>query len=244
MDAIRNNKKLRAIVIAVGVVLLLLALNAVANRVSYPYVKAKAVTYLSHKYDAKRSEFELVDYRHAGTYWDSSRDEFFQFLAWRDFAFEFEYKGREFFVNRSDGKFYDDYQLEDVEIWCTQWLQENVDSRITGIDISSRELLYYAINSERGIDYIITKDDTEEFLNTYSFIDNDNDNENGFPLYVFFYDDSINISNKLENQEGMNGILNAHLNLDSRVSSEYSSTPVTKQELKSDWYEWVFQIRT
>lgn len=235
MDAIRNNKKLRAIVIAVGVVLLLLALNAVANRVSYPYVKAKAVTYLSHKYDAKRSEFELVDYRHAGTYWDSSRDEFFQFLAWRDFAFEFEYKGREFFVNRSDGKFYDDYQLEDVEIWCTQWLQENVDSRITGLYLSHKEMLNYTNNCNKGNDYVITIDDTEEFLNSYSL-----NTEESYFASISFYDDSINKSNKLEIQEEMWDILHAHLNLDRRVRADYSTIPTTKRESKSDVYEWEF----
>ena len=239
MDAIRNNKKLRAIVIAMGVVLLLLALNAVANKVSYPYVKARAVTYLSHKYDAKRSEFELVDYRHAGTYWDSSRDEFFQFLAWDDFAFEFEYKGREFFVNRSDGKFYDDYQLEDVEIWCTQWLQENVDSRITGINISEEELLNYAINSERGTDYVITKDDTEEFLNTYSF-----NPDGGYLMSIYFYDDSINSSNELEIQEEMRSVLHEKLNLNKSVKATYTQKTITKREGKAYHGEWGFMMRT
>lgn len=225
MDAIRNNKKLRAIVIAVGVVLLLLALNAVANKVSYPYVKARAVTYLSHKYDAKRSEFELVDYRHAGTYWDSSRDEFFQFLAWRDFAFEFEYKGREFFVNRSDGKFYDDYQLEDVEAWCTQWLQENIDKNIIGINLNILFVNRYYDNVGKKYSEQIQKDDVFDMMNNPDF-------------HVWVYcksEDNSNIST-----EELTDKLNKRLNSSKSIRVDDSKYRVTRRDYKSDMTNWAY----
>ena len=225
MDAIRNNKKLRAIVIAVGVVLLLLALNAVANRVSYPYVKAKAVTYLSHKYDAKRSEFELVDYRHAGTYWDSSRDEFFQFLAWRDFSFEFEYNDRRFFVNRFRGKFCDDYQLEDMEIWCTQWLQENIDTNIIGINLNILFVNRYYDNVGKKYSEQIQEDDVFDMMNNPDF-------------HVWVYcksEDNSNIST-----EELTDKLNKRLNSSKSIRVDDSKYRVTRRDYKSDMTNWAY----
>ena len=225
MDAIRNNKKLRAIVIAVGVVLLLLALNAVANKVSYPYVKARAVTYLSHKYDAKRSEFELVDYQHAGTYWDSSRDEFFQFLAWRDFSFEFEYNDRRFFVNRFRGKFCDDYQLEDMEIWCTQWLQENIDKNIIGINLNILFVNRYYDNVGKKYSEQIQKDDVFDMMNNPDF-------------HVWVYcksEDNSNIST-----EELTDKLNKRLNSSKSIRVDDSKYRVTRRDYKSDMTNWAY----
>ena len=225
MDAIRKNKKLRAIVIAVGVVLLLLALNAVANKVSYPYVKARAVTYLSHKYDAKRSEFELVDYRHAGTYWDSSRDEFFQFLAWRDFSFEFEYNDRRFFVNRFRGKFCDDYQLEDMEIWCTQWLQENIDKNIVGINLNILFVNRYYDNVGKKYSEQIQEDDVFDMMNNPDF-------------HVWVYcksEDNSNIST-----EELTDKLNKRLNSSKSIRVDDSKYRVTRRDYKSDMTNWAY----
>ena len=134
-------------------------LSKAADKICYPYVKAKAVAYLCKKYDAKITDFKLIDSRHAGTYWDSSRDELFQFLAWKDFAFEFEYNGRKFFVNRNDGKFYDDYQLEDIENWCTEWLQKNIDENIVGIELIIDNYFNYIANCDKSNNYVLTKSD-------------------------------------------------------------------------------------
>ena len=115
-------KRVAAAIIIVIAAVLCIGIGVSADKVIYPCAKAKAVEYLCDKYDADKSEFKLVDHRNAGAYWDASKDEFFQHLAWKDFAFEFEYNGKNFYVNRCNGKFFDDYQLDDIELWCTEWL--------------------------------------------------------------------------------------------------------------------------
>ena len=72
--------------IGIKIISVLICLNVVsfplskaADKICYPYVKAKAVAYLCKKYDAKITDFKLIESRHAGTYWDSSRDELFSF---------------------------------------------------------------------------------------------------------------------------------------------------------------------
>lgn len=166
-------------------------LSKAADKICYPYVKAKAVAYLCKKYDAKITDFKLIDSRHAGTYWDSSRDELFQFLAWKDFAFEFEYNGRKFFVNRNDGKFYDDYQLEDIENWCTEWLQKNIDENIVGIELIIDNYFNYIANCDKSNNYVLTKSDTKEFLDNYSY------GKYNYYQTIFYYN-NYDHSNELE----------------------------------------------
>ncbi|MBS7193364.1 MAG: hypothetical protein KH036_02860, partial [Clostridiales bacterium] len=84
-------KRVAAAIIIVIAAVLCIGIGVSADKVIYPCAKAKAVEYLCDKYDADKSEFKLVDHRNAGAYWDASKDEFFQHLAWKDFAFEFEY---------------------------------------------------------------------------------------------------------------------------------------------------------
>ena len=129
------NKTVKKIIIGVLVVISCIGLYKVLDTTSYIFVKAKAEHYLCQKYDAKPSEIELVDYKHAKPYWN--HDPIISEIHWTDFSFEFEYNNKKFFVNRDEGKFYDDYQLEDIEKWCTQWLKENIDERIVGLEIDS-----------------------------------------------------------------------------------------------------------
>ena len=79
-------KRVAAVIIIVIAAVLCIGIGVSADKVIYPCAKAKAVEYLCDKYDADKSEFKLVDHRNAGTYWDASKDEFFQHLAWKDFA--------------------------------------------------------------------------------------------------------------------------------------------------------------
>ena len=127
----KNKNRKKSIIIARVVVVLCLVGYKIADKVSYPLVRAKAVLYLADKYDAKISDFEMTDYNHSNFFW-SDKLIFIPVLKMTDFSFEFKYKDRSFIVTRYNGHFYDDFQLPDVEHWCTQWLIQNVDTGIPG----------------------------------------------------------------------------------------------------------------
>ena len=98
---------------------------------------------------------------------------------------KFNYGEREFNVEYINDHFVDDYQLEDLEIWCTEYLQDNVDSNISGIelysdmifhdntyDMFSKRSRYYTVRSSKSLSYSDNKlwkqEDISEFLN-YQF---------------------------------------------------------------------------
>ena len=61
----KNKNRKKSIIIAIVVVVLCLVGYKIADKVSYPLVRAKAVLYLADKYDAKISDFEMTDYIHS-----------------------------------------------------------------------------------------------------------------------------------------------------------------------------------
>lgn len=168
----KRNKK---VIIPVAVVLCVLALLGaykLVDSVCYPYVEMRAQHYLCKKYNAEPSEIELVDYRQAHIYWDDYQI-FILTPKWLDFSFEYEYNDRTVIVNRFEGKFYDDYQLEDIEKWCTEWLQENVDEMIVGIEIESTDILNYINYTKISRYHIIAADEAKAFLDSFVFSDDD-----------------------------------------------------------------------
>lgn len=113
---------------------------------------------------------------------------------------KFNYGEREFNVEYINDHFVDDYQLEDLEIWCTEYLQDNVDSNISGIelysdmifhdntyDMFSKRSRYYTVRSSKSLSYSDNKlwkqEDISEFLN-YQF-------DNYKYLGVFYKTDNI-----------------------------------------------------
>ena len=118
------------------------------------------------KYNAKPNEFKMKDYNQAHLEWYDT-GVFTQTPKWLDFSFEFEYKGRRFIACRNKGAIYDDYQLDDIEKWCTEWLQENVDNRITGVEISTHDILNYLSATKTGYNHVISKNETYDFLINY-----------------------------------------------------------------------------
>lgn len=153
-ETIKNNKKRKSI----KIIFLSIILLTLANLFAYPVVAAQAKIYLSLKYKESPTKFELVD--HNQSYVRSEEYEvFFMKPKWVDFSFEYKYNDRLFFVNRDKGRFYDDYQLEDIENWCTEWLKENVDERIIGIDLDSDHIRKYQKEfNNRKLNENITKD--------------------------------------------------------------------------------------
>ena len=84
----KNKNRKKSIIIAIVVVVLCLVGYKIADKVSYPLVRAKAVLYLADKYDAKISDFEMTDYNHSNFFW-SDKLIFIPVLKMTDFSFEF-----------------------------------------------------------------------------------------------------------------------------------------------------------
>ena len=190
-----KKKKIAAFIIIfmfllVGTVFLL-------NFTNYSFVKSRAVNYLCDKYDADKDEFELVDYKPSKIYIGSS-GEIEQHLAFSDFSFEFKYKDKNFFVNRYKGKFYDDYQIDDIEKWCTEWLQKNVDPEIVGVEIFSDVIYHSSENRLPSCNLgdtktVFTKNDAEEILKAQKEV---------FSYYAIFYKvDDINDYGTIKHSE-------------------------------------------
>ena len=148
------------------IVFLILIIGVLAC-LSVPAVRTlQAKYYLSQKYDAKMSEFKVEDYE--GEHY-TSVDALFIFndYYWIDFSYEFSYNGRNFVVRKNDNGWYDDYQLEDLEKWSTEWLQANADSSIRGCYLSTDNILEYYKNSEKEYSDIIKDDEIKNFLVYY-----------------------------------------------------------------------------
>ena len=113
---------------------------------------------------------------------------------------KFNYGKREFNVEYINDHFVDDYQLEDLEIWCTEYFQKHVSSDISGIelysdmifhdntyDLFSKRSRYYTVRSSKLLSYsdnrLWKQEDISEFLN-YQF-------DNYKHLGVFYKTDNI-----------------------------------------------------
>ncbi len=180
-------EKKRIIIIVLVILLGLCSIKAL-DLLSYNYVKAKAVHYLCDKYDADKEEFELVDYLHSGFH-EKPKGEWVDFINWHDFSFEFKYKDKDFFVNRFDGKFYDDYQIEDIETWCTDWLKQNVDKRIDSFTIETEDIVRYLNNTGKGNQYVFSSSDAKDFITKCVL-----DSENPKSIYIFYNEKAEKVS--------------------------------------------------
>lgn len=231
-----KNKIIITSVVSLFVALALLGGYKLLDTVCYPLVKAEAEYYLCKKYNAGPEEFELVDYKRAKIYWD---DPYIFFLTpkWTDFSFEFKYNNRNFFVNRENGEFYDDYQLEDIEKWCTEWLQENVDERIIGLQITNENIANYQKNARKSDYYVITEEDAKEFLNNYSINFPDN-----FAHKIYYYESNIlNETEMWDVNEEIENKAHQTLNLDEKIfayyldKNKYSINKITEKPNDHQW---------
>lgn len=188
-ETIKNNKKSKSI----KIIFLAIILLTLANLFAYPVVAVQAKIYLSLKYKESPTKFELVDHNQSHVR-SKEYAVFFTQPVWIDFSFEYKYNDRLFFVNRDKGRFYDDYQLEDIENWSTEWLKENVDERIIGIDLDSDHIRKYQkeFNNRK-----LTENDTKEFL-SYFFLYPYNDY---YYCMASFYDESLIQDDDIESEK-------------------------------------------
>ena len=148
------------------IVFLVLIIGVLAC-LSVPAVRTlQAKYYLSQKYDAKMSEFSVKDYK--GKHLMPSEDMiFFEDYYLVGYSFEFEYNGRNFIVSKTDNGLYDDYQLENIQEWCTDWLKNNADLNMRGLSLDTDDILNYCENNNKDYSYVITETDAKNFLVNY-----------------------------------------------------------------------------
>ena len=180
-----KNKNCKKSIIIVAVVVICFAVFGAYKFVdtySHSYAKNKVINYLCQKYDEDASAFKVLDYQQSG-YARRDTGQIIGERVWINFSFEVKYKEKSFFVKKYKGKYYDDYQLEDIEKWGTDWLKNNVDKRFTGFDFSSDDIIQYQKAQRKRNKYIIKQSDAEEII---SFIAN-NDKEKNDRLSNFYY---------------------------------------------------------
>ena len=211
------------------IVFLVLIIGVLAC-LSVPAVRTlQAKYYLSQKYDAKMSEFKVEDYE-GGHY--TSVDALFIFndYYWIDFSYEFSYNGRNFVVRKNDNGWYDDYQLEDLEKWSTEWLQANADSSIKGCYFDTKNLLnYYKINNI-GYSNPIAQEDIKNFLLDYvkyDYIET---------IYYYIPENSDNYINEYE----MNKIISKSLGVNLDVHAQNKDNTLQREIHRGD--EWTSHI--
>ena len=232
-------KKKRIIFITLGVIIVLTIGHFALSK---PIYTLGAKIYLANKYSWNIKDIETVKYQR--DYFDS--DFGFMFLdssnsiSYNHKKWIFRYKKRDFNVERYHLHYADDYQLEDIFKWCTEYLQENVDKDITGVEIDSNIIFRspdndYKYNLPWNSKRVFIKNDAKKLLDIQY---NLNDfvvfyHPNDLYKYISVETDKYNINSnenyysfKKEKQALLNGFANSNIVIISRTDFERDSIGV------------------
>lgn len=121
-------------------ILLSTSLYLVIVNLSYDAVR----TYLCDKYDIKKDSIILMYHKSV-----SDNKE-------KVTTYKFIYKNKIFNVIDKNNSYVDDFQFDNIEKWCTEYLQINVDNRIIGIQLDTDMIGAY--------NRALTQDDVLKFL--------------------------------------------------------------------------------
>ncbi|WP_297141457.1 hypothetical protein [uncultured Eubacterium sp.] len=159
-------KRTKSVIIATIIVFILVFGGYFATKT---VMTKGAINYLQDKYNMSYNQITVLDYEMKKFGNDTS------FLPlntyWSPYKWEIQYNDKSFFVNRIDGKYYDDYQLDEIESVATEWFKQNVDNNIVGIKLSSANIINYQARIAGNI--TINENNIKDFLNdknTYSCI--------------------------------------------------------------------------
>lgn len=153
--------------------------------------------YLAHKYHTKITDYKVVEYFPDFLSYDLGGG---FYLEDGGLIYEYKVNGRQFEVDFFDFQFYDAYQMEDVEKWIVEELQENIDENISFVDIGSgtvygvydrdKEKYQNIVWTRNNIDMLIKglrwdniyikTDEIEKYIRTKSF--------SGIKNYNAFFD--------------------------------------------------------
>lgn len=153
-------------------------------------------SYLSEKYNLERNEIKSVYFvppyfrnesNHSSNIFDFEKVN----PKWK-----IKYKDDTFYVNYIDGKYYDDFQLTQIYNWSVEYLQKNIDSNISGIEIHS-ECIYNFQAENNSSSELIQESQIHNFLD-FALKDYNND-------FVVYY--SVNdISTYIDDAEAVSKI--------------------------------------
>ncbi len=153
--------------------------------------------YLADKYDDSITSFHLVDFDEKHLYPVSYGLPEFEVTPYK---WEFKYNEKNFFVNLDKGNFYDDYQLEDIDKWCVEWLQKNIDNRIYGVLFPPRKLMieFQNNNGTRPIK------ESEVYDSLILFYRNSSETQDSVLWFdVYYYDESLTKKEEIEQSNQM-----------------------------------------
>lgn len=183
--------------------------------------------YLCEKYDAKFSEITWVDYCNPHV---AEKDVLLIFNEWYrvGYSYEYEYNGVRFVVAKNENGYYDDYQLDEIQRWCTEWLQENVDSCIKGIYLSTSFLLDYYENKNLDNNYALKESDLYDFLDYYV------KDTLWREFYYYMPEDSPNY----KSQKDIGASISMTFGLDYVSGAIYTKEDIVKEIVKSEMDLW------
>ena len=151
--------------------------------------------YLSKKYNIDINDINIIEYQKnhfesdiGFLFLDASNKVWYVNRKWIC-----EYNGRTFTAEYYLFRFMDDYQLEDIFKWCTEYLQKNYDKKIVGVEVYS-DIIYHS--PRYNFDYklpwnsskVFTENDSEKILETLSNIPNNFQDKS---LTVFYKTDDL-----------------------------------------------------
>ena len=192
----RNNISITLVIICVLILSVIIGYH-----IEKSYYTNSVLNYLCEKYNATENDFELIDYERSKYFLN---DDAIPQLEKGYYKWELKYNERIFFVNMIDGKYYDDYQLEDVEKWCIEWLQDNIEKSIYCLEISSFD--YYEYQQKTGNNIEFSKDMVLDFFHSF---DEQKINETKY-LYVLFKNGNIDeskLKKRIRNSFELYGLL-------------------------------------
>lgn len=237
----KNNKieKHKALKVLLIIFLSALLFALVSGYAAKAIMTKGAIDYLQDKYGISEERLSILDYETGRLHLVSTDWILEPFkIEWHDYKWEFNYNGRDFFVNRINGRYYDDYQLDDIQIWATDWLSKNIDKNIIGIQFDSSNLINYQINY--GNKFLVTKENVIDLFNdTCTYGDT-----NGFFEYkvAIYIDESYySILTKQEQKNILDAVKNKLPNSKFEFLTTVNDNKIIKKEYKHS--NWFFEYR-
>ena len=171
-------KKSKKLILAILIIV-------IASAFMYLAILQIPKSYLSEKYNLERNEIKSVYFvppyfrnesNHSSNIFDFEKVN----SKWK-----IKYRNNNFYVDYIDGKYYDDFQLTQIYNWSVEYLQKNIDSHISKVEIHS-ECIYYFQAENNSSSELIQKSQIHNFLD-FALKDYNND----FVVYYSVNDISL-----------------------------------------------------
>lgn|GEM_PF-880910 len=159
-------KKSKKFILAILIIVIALALI-------YSAILQIPKSYLSKKYNLERNKIKSVYFvppyfrnesNHSSNIFDFEKVN----SKWK-----IKYRNNNFYVDYINGKYYDDFQLTQIYNWTVEYLQKNIDSHISKVEIHS-ECIYYFQAENNSSSELIQKSQIHNFLD-FALKDYNND---------------------------------------------------------------------